>query len=308
MKKYFLIFVLIITTLFLISCSPAHSNLPPSSNSPSLSQTSVPTQTPNEIKEATKEPITPPSIQPEPTKQTTTEPTSTTPLTSTLSPEKIKSPPLAPQIRTTPAVLPPPLSITAFDQFTGSTIDSTKYNTQLTGNSTIIQNDKLIIQGNSDKGISWASLYTTKIYTTQNDYNLSVDVNLAGSVTEGSAHAVLGLETLPILTTGKNPERNYCELRLSRNDKILRMSKTINHLDQNTPLSGTINLYFNKNIGKLTCTFNGQTITQYQEPQTGEYYGSLRSGLNYVSEGGGIETSGTGDYTATFDNFFIKQN
>ena len=306
MKKYLLIFFLAITTLFVISCSPTQSNLPPPFDSSTTPQTPITEQSSTEIKETATE-IIPPPIQPEPTNPTP--PPVTTPLpTSTPPTQKMKPSNLSAQVRTTPPTLPPPIPITAFDQFTGSTIDTTKYNTQLTGNSSIHQNDKILMQGNSNNGISWASVYTTKIYNLQNDYNLSADINLSASVETGSAHAVLGLETLSILTEGKNPERNYCELQLSRDDKILRMSKTIRHLEPNTPLSGTLSIYLNKNIGKLSCTFNNQTITQYQEPQSGEYYGALRSGINSVSDGGGIETTGTGNYEATFDNFFIKQN
>ncbi len=315
MKKTLSLFILTIITLFLISCSPTSladlpsSPVPDPSPQPSVSDQSLP-----EIKETTTTITPPPSLPPvESEQKKSTSPPVTLPppnLTTPPSTEKVKSSPanLSAKVRTIPPILPPPPTITAFDSFTGSTIDTSKYNTQLTGNASLTQNDNILMQGNSNNGISWVSIYTTKKYNIQDEYNLSVDVNFNGSISEGSAHAVLGLETLPILTESKNPERNYCELRLSRDDKILRLSKTINHLDLNTPLSGTLNLFWSKKLGKSTCTFNGQTITQYQEPQTGEYYGSIRSGINYVTEGGGIETSGTGNYEATFDNFFIKQN
>jgi|GEM_PF-5353998 len=307
MKKYFVILALVITTLFIISCSPAHSNLPPAV-SPSQVATAPTPQTPVSEQlpkvDTTQNISPPPPSSTQPAKEIIPEPK-----TQTSPPETVKSTPaLAAQIRNTPAVLPPTPLITAFDQFTGSTIDSTKYNTKITGNASLIQNDQIIMQGNSDNGISWASLYTTKIYNVQEEYNLSVDINFTGSATSGSANAVLSLENLPILTGNKNPDQIYCELSISRDDKILRMSKTISHLELNTPMKGTLNFFWSKKLGKATCTFNGQTITQYQEPQTGEYYGALRSGLNYMSKGGGIETSGTGDYMVIFDNFFIKQN
>ena len=322
MKKDILVVMLLIITLLVLSCSPPHSTLPSSSDTltsdvptpsqapvseqslPETKQPELVTEIPLEQKIPTPASATTPTQpaektepKPQPTSQPTQEPTSTNPSSS-----------LAPAIRTTPSFTPSPPISTAFDQFTGTTIYTTKYNTQLTGNASLIQNDKIIMKGNSNNGISWVSLYTTKKYSAMEEYNLSVDVTLNGSVSQGSAHTVIGLETLPILTAGKKPERNYCELRISNGDKILRMSKTINHLDPTTPLSGTLTIYWSKKLGKSTCTFNDQTITQYQDSSSGDYYGSIRSGLNYASEGGGIETDGQGDYSVTFDNFFIKQN
>ncbi len=338
--KYLSLSILLLILFLLVSCTSSQPELqstpPISSPSPTPFSTPVseqslpPPSLPQQSQEADTAPSaaanvsvsssTPKLSTPKPSTETTTLPVPTgisvptipQPILASVNTtpplEKPKSSPLSPQIRTTPAVTPSPLPVTAFDQFTGLSIDTTKYNTQINGNGSITQNDNIIIEGNSNHGISWVSLYTSKRYSLQEDYNLSVYVNLTGSVTQGSINAVLGLETLPILTSGKNPERGYCELSVSRNEKILRMSKTVGHLDAHIPLNGTLNLFWDKQKGKLTCTFNEQIITQYQDSQPDEYYGSLRAGLNSVSSGGGLETTGEGNYKIQFDNFYIQQN
>ncbi len=305
MKKYLAISILSIIVLFLTSCSPSPSDLPTSPVPDPSPQKSVPEQSPPEIEKLAE--TTPPSplppLEPE-QKITTPQPT----VSSTPPPEKPKSTPLAPKVRTTPPQTPP-LPTTIFtDSFTGSSIDTSKYITKIKGNASIIQQDKIEMEGNSDKGISWSTLYTTKTYNVQEKFNLTADISLNSTVEYGSSHALLGLETLSTLEENKLPERHYCEISQIRNDKILRMSKTSTQLDPTTPLQGTITLQYDHKIGKLICTFNGQTITQYQDQVSGDYYGTLRAGINSASEGGGLETTGTGNYEVTFDNFFIKQN
>ena len=83
MKKYLLIFFLAITTLFVISCSPTQSNLPPPFDSSTTPQTPITEQSSTEIKETATE-IIPPPIQPEPTNPTP--PPVTTPLPTSTPP------------------------------------------------------------------------------------------------------------------------------------------------------------------------------------------------------------------------------
>ncbi len=298
MKKSIVIVLLMLSVLFILSCNTPKITSPPVSEpvSPSPSQTPSPLP-PAEIK-VTESPV--PSAQPTPP------PATSKPTSQPITKPAILPPVLAPEKRTTPPITLPTPIISSQETFDGTVIDNSKYKTQLTGSAFLNQDNKISMSGNSTNGIAWASLYTLQKYNQNTDYNLSVYVNLTGPTTIGTANAVVGLETLPTLISGKNSEQGYCELSIGQYDKTLRMSRSVGHLIQDASPSGILNIYWNKKLGKLTCTFNDLTITQYQIPLNGEYYASIRGGINYLSSGG-LESAGLGSFQVTFDNFSVKQ-
>ncbi len=300
MKKHLSLILILISIVILIGCAPTNQKVvstptqvtPPSEPVQTETQESSNSQPP-QIIEKSPLPIEkeiPPILEKaitkaQETKQPESQPTKAPAETTSLENKPINS---------------------LTETFDGQMIDSSKYETKTVGNGTIKQDNQLITSGKSDYGIIWNAIYTKKKYNLMNDFNISAKVNLTGKTTIGNTIALIGIEDLSLITNGKNPERGYCEISLGSDGKILRMSKSVGHLDEDTPLSGLLTLFYNTKLEKLTCTFNGKTITQYQSPIGGDYYASLRSGLNYAT-GGGLESEGIGSFSATFDNWYIKQ-
>jgi len=209
--------------------------------------------------------------------------------------------------KTTAKLTPPSKTIISpIETFDGQIISDNKYNTKIIGKGSIKQNNRLMMNGSSDYGIIWDTLYTQKKYTLLDNFNISAQINLSGDVSIGNIKAIIGIDTLNFLASDSNHELAYCELNIGTSDRIIRMSKTVKHLDKTTPNTGIMTLTYNNKLEKLTCTFNGEIITQYQHGYSGEHYGFLRAGLNYISTGG-LQSEGIGSFTATFDNWKIQQ-
>ncbi len=300
MKKYLIIILMLITLTAIISCAPGKEKI---TTSPKNIPLSVP------IQEETSQPPQIIASEPTPVEKTTL------PIldknSSKIDSSKIKREvTTSPSTKTSTSQVPSPTKTQAtnplIETFDGTTINPSKYNTKEIGGGTLTQNNELQMVGKSDYGIIWNAIYTKKKYNLMNDFNISAKVNLTGKTTIGNTIALVGVEDLSLITEGKNPERGYCEISTGSAGKLIRMSKSVGHLDEETPLSGILTFTYNTKLEKLTCTFNGKTITQYQNTYGGEYYATLRSGLNYASSGG-IETEGIGSFSATFDNWYIKQ-
>ncbi|MBI4009782.1 MAG: hypothetical protein HY361_01110 [Candidatus Aenigmarchaeota archaeon] len=214
-----------------------------------------------------------------------------------------------PTIETKPAP-PPPLPSPEYpDGFEGTLTNITKYSTKITGSGTITQNNEIIQTGNANNEVIWNILYTTQKIDFTKDFTIEVDVDLTGSVSHGDAMAIIGVEDVELVMAGKKPNAGYCELSTGGHGNIIRMESSGMQQTTVSTTKGKIKLAFEAANSKLSCSFDGQTVSETQVPKSGQFTAALRSGLHEIIPAYGHETENptSGSLTVKYDNLNIAK-
>ena len=202
------------------------------------------------------------------------------------------------------------------ESFVGTAIQTGTYKTKSLGGGSIRQNDKLITAGKSSGGVLWNVLYTKGDAGLQTTVSSQARVALTTTGTlDGDAMAILGVEKRSRVATG-NQSGAFCELSKGSHGTILRMENTSGTPSDSVSLStttGTLALSYNPRTAVLTCRFGGASVSLAQPTAAGPFALTLRSGLHKIvtdqegleAAGHGTEHGGTGNYTATFDDWRV---
>jgi len=170
-----------------------------------------------------------------------------------------------------------------FDTFSGSTINTSMYINTTVGNTSLSQNDKLIMNGTDGFGI----FETKSLVNVSNNFTLSVKVNKFDNTTYG----ILGGDNDPtafILQVGNasgSLEYSKCRIYFGVDTYVLQSGGMTGGQSWNTSVTyaenQTLSMVYNANHS-YTCTYNGQTV-----------YGinSSSSSGNYLLELIGVPTT-----------------
>jgi len=219
-------------------------------------------------------------------------------------PASTSPPPPAPQ----PVAIPPPAPEYP-DGFDGTSINTAKYSTKITGSGSITQNNEIIQTGNANNEVVWNILYTTQKIDFTKDFTIEVDVDLTGSVSHGDAMAIIGVEDVGLVESGVKPSAGYCELSTGGHGNIIRMESSGMQQTTVSTTKGKIKLAFEVANSKLSCSFDGQTVSETQVPKSGQFTATLRSGLHEIIPAYGHETENptSGSLTVKYDNLNIAK-
>ena len=196
------------------------------------------------------------------------------------------------------------------DSFEGSTINDKKYLKAITGNGTIMQDNKIIMAGSGTDVIIWNILYSRGNVDFTRDFSIKTDGELTKlSSVNGDIMMMIGVENRSLLQKPAHSKGAYCEISIGSHGTFIRMENTDGYANNGESISktkGNVIFSYDSKNKLLTCGIDETKITLSQPSKTGDYALTLRSGLHEISHEHNSELKGSGSFNVMFDNLEFK--